>query len=65
MPMDMARKKQMITLTLDPDLVERLKAWIARQRLPPAQNAVVALAIEEFLDRNEADTAKQPMSNER
>jgi predicted transcriptional regulator len=61
----MARKKQMITLTLDPDLVERLKAWIARQRLPPAQNAVVALAIEEFLDRNEADTAKQPMSNER
>lgn len=52
--MDMARKKQMVTLTLDPELVERLKAWISAQRLPPAQNAVIALAIEEFLDRNEA-----------
>jgi hypothetical protein len=53
MHFDMARKKQMVTLTLKPELVERLKAWIAQQRLPPAQNAVVELAIEEFLDRNE------------
>lgn len=52
--MDMARKKQMITLTLDPELVEELKAWIAQQRLPPAQNAVIALAIREFLERNKA-----------
>jgi hypothetical protein len=51
--MDMARKKQMITLTLDPELVERLKAWIARQEFPPAQNAVIAKAIERFLDENE------------
>jgi hypothetical protein len=50
--MDMARKKQMVTLTLDPELVERLKAWIARQDFPPAQNAVVAKAIEKFLDEN-------------
>jgi hypothetical protein len=54
MHFDMARKKQMVTLTLKPELVERLKAWIGQQRLPPAQNAVVELAIEEFLDRNEA-----------
>lgn len=49
----MARKKQMVTLTLDPDLVERLKAWIGRQDFPPPQNAVVAKAIENFLDEND------------
>jgi hypothetical protein len=49
----MARKKQMVTLTLDPELIERLKAWIARQDFPPAQNAVIAKAIEKFLDENE------------
>jgi hypothetical protein len=52
--MDMARKKQMVTLTLDPELIERLKAWIGRQEFPPAQNAVIAKAIERFLDDNEA-----------
>lgn len=51
--MDMARKKLMVTLTFEPELVERLKSWISKQRLPPAQNAVVALALTEFLDRNE------------
>jgi hypothetical protein len=49
---DMARKKQMVTLTIEPELVERLKAWIARQDFPPPQNAVVAKAIEKFLDEN-------------
>lgn len=50
---DMARKKQMVSLTLDPELVERLKAWIARQDFPPAQNAVIAKAVEKFLDEND------------
>lgn len=49
----MARKKQMVTLTLDPELVERLKAWIAKQDFPPAQNAVIAKAVEKFLDEND------------
>lgn len=54
MPMLMARKKTMITLTLEPELVGRLKAWVARQRVPPAQNAVIALALTKFLDEEEA-----------
>lgn len=49
----MARKKQMVTLTLDPELVERLKAWIAKQDFPPAQNAVIAKSVEKFLDEND------------
>lgn len=62
--MDMARKKQMITLTLDPELIERLKAWIARQEFPPAQNAVIAKAIEKFLDDSEAANKARRKSNE-
>lgn len=51
--MDMARKKTMVTMTLDPELVDRLKAWIAKQPFPPAQNQVVEKALQEFLDEND------------
>ena len=44
------RRKKMVTLTLDPKVVDRLKAWIARQEMPPAQNAVIARAITSYLD---------------
>lgn len=46
--------KQVVTITLDPDLVKRMKAWISTQELPPPQNAVVAAALREYLDRREA-----------
>lgn len=49
-PMDMARKKKMVTMTLEPDLVDRLEQWIAAQDFPPAKNAVVEVALKEFLD---------------
>lgn len=45
----MARKKRMVTMTLDPDLVERLDAWIAAQEFPPARNEVISRAVERFL----------------
>lgn len=51
--MDMARKKTMVTMTLDPDLVQRLKDWIAKQPFPPAQNQVVEKAVQEFLDKSD------------
>lgn len=44
----------MVTLTLDPELVERLEAWIARQEFPPAKNVVVARALEQYLDEAES-----------
>lgn len=47
------RTKQMVTFTLEPALIEQLKAWIAKQELPPPQNTVVALAIKEFLERRD------------
>lgn len=51
--MDMARKKQMVSWTFDPALIERLKTWIDRQEFPPKQNEVVAKAIEQFLNEKE------------
>lgn len=55
------RQKQVVTLTLDPELVERLKAWIAKQELSPPQNAVVARAITKFLDEDEGKSRKSPV----
>ncbi|MBW3097823.1 hypothetical protein, partial [Pseudohoeflea coraliihabitans] len=51
-PLTLSKMRQPYTLTLEPELVERLKAWIARQDFPPAQNAVVARAIEKYLEEN-------------
>ena len=52
--MEMARKKKMVTLTLDPELVERLEAWLSRHEFPPPKNAVVEVALKAFLDQREA-----------
>lgn len=51
--MDMARAKKMVTMTLDPKLVERLDEWIANQQFPPARNAVIEAAVTAFLDKAE------------
>ena len=51
--MEMARAKKMMTMTLDPKLVERLDAWIKKQDFPPARNAVIEKAVKEFLDAND------------
>ena len=53
--MDMARKKKMVTMTLDPELVERLKAWLEKQEFPPAMNAVVEAALRSWLDERNED----------
>jgi hypothetical protein len=60
--MEPKRRKQVVTFTLDPELVERLKAWIAKQDLPPPQNAVVARAITKFLDEDEKKGRKSQNS---
>ena len=49
----MARKKKMVTLTLDPTLVARLEAWLERQEFPPPKNAVMEAALKAWLDDRE------------
>lgn len=44
--------KQMVSVTLDPALVEKLKLWISQQKVRPSQSAVFTTALEDFLARN-------------
>lgn len=43
----------MLSLDLDPKLLERLGAWLSKKDLPPTKTAVVEKALTEFLDRHE------------
>lgn len=49
----MARLKTMTTLALDPALLERIKAWMDRQDVPPSKTAVFETALREFLEKRE------------
>lgn len=53
MTMDMTRTKKMVSLALDPDLLARLDAWIAKQEFPPTKTAVLETALREFLQKRE------------
>ena len=48
--MSMARLKKPLNLAIDPALLARLDAWIARQDVSPSKTAVIESAIREFLD---------------
>ena len=49
--MDMVvRNKKMVSYALDPDLLARLDAWLAKQEFPPSKTAVVEAALKMFLD---------------
>ena len=49
----MPRLKKMTSLALDPELLERLEAWIALQEFPPSKTAAFEAALREFLERRE------------
>jgi hypothetical protein len=51
--MRMARRKKPVNLAIDPDILARLEAWIARQELPVTKTAVLEKAILEFLAKRE------------
>jgi len=51
----MSRKKKTITLALDPDLLDRLQAWLDKQDLPPTKTKAFEVALRRFLDDEEAN----------
>lgn len=51
--MDMTRKKKMVSLTLEPELIARLDAWLAKQEFPPHKNTVIAAALSDWLDKRD------------
>lgn len=49
----MPRIKRPTSTALDPDLLDRLEAWIAKQEFPPNKTAVFETALREFLEKRE------------
>jgi predicted transcriptional regulator len=48
--MDMSRKKKMVSFALDPEILAKLDAWLAKQEFPPSKTAVVEAALKAFLE---------------
>ena len=43
------RKKKMISLAIDPDVLADLEKWIARQQVAPSKTAVIEAALRAFI----------------
>jgi hypothetical protein len=46
----MQRKTANIHFRVEPELVERIDVWRARQRLPPSRSSAIVHMLEQFLD---------------
>lgn len=55
----MARRKKMVTFGIEPELYNRLEAWIARQEFPPTKTTMLELALKRLLDNLEDKKQKE------
>ena len=46
-------KTALLDLRVEPELIQRIDRWRARQRVPPSRTATVTRILEDFLDREE------------
>jgi metal-responsive CopG/Arc/MetJ family transcriptional regulator len=55
----MMRKTANIDIRVEPELIERLDAWRAQQRVPPSRSAAVVYMLEHFLDSDATANASR------
>jgi len=48
----MKRKTANIDIRVEPQLVDKIDAWRARQRVPPSRAAAIVYMLEDFLDHD-------------
>jgi metal-responsive CopG/Arc/MetJ family transcriptional regulator len=48
----MRQKMANIDIRVEPQLVERIDAWRARQRVSPSRSAAIVYMLEQFLDHD-------------
>jgi hypothetical protein len=48
----MKRKTANIDIRVEPQLVEKIDAWRAQQRVPPSRAAAIVYMLEEFLEND-------------
>ena len=51
--MVMPRLKKMVSYALDPELLQRLDDWLARQDVAPSKTAVIEAALRAWLDERD------------
>lgn len=51
--MVMARNKKPTNLALDPDILDRIEAWIKKQEMPVTKTWVFEKALSEFLEKRD------------
>ena len=51
----MQQKTANIDIRVEPQLVERIDAWRARQRVPPSRSAAVVYMLDQFLEHDLPD----------
>tara|TARA_R110002072_G_scaffold49433_4_gene134382 strand:- start:23889 stop:24071 length:183 start_codon:yes stop_codon:yes gene_type:complete len=47
------RKKKPISLALDPDILDRVDAWIGSQKMPVTKSWVHETALREFMEKRD------------
>ena len=48
----MKRKTANIDIRVEPELVEKIDAWRAQQRVPPSRSAAIVYMLDEFLEHD-------------
>ena len=48
----MGQKTANIDIRVEPQLVEKIDAWLARQRVPSSRTAAIVYMIEQFLEHD-------------
>ena len=51
----MKRKTANIDIRVEPQLVEKIDAWRARQRVPPSRSAAIVYMLDQFLDHDPSE----------
>jgi hypothetical protein len=50
----MKRKTANLDIRVEPELVEKIDAWRAQQRVPPSRSAAIVYMLEQFLKHDAA-----------
>jgi len=56
---DMSRIRRPVNITLDPEVIAALDAWIEQQPIRAGRSAVIETAIQEFLDTRAKQKGKR------
>jgi hypothetical protein len=60
----MKRKTANIDIRVEPQLVEKIDAWRARQRVPPSRSAAIVYMLEEFLARDPSENRSEAKNHQ-